>query len=56
MVCLILAAGLEFGDWKEPGRSKRSVCQLDLGARKGYGADNLEGDHMTCMGQPGDQA
>ena len=36
------------------GSGELQACQSDLGAREGYGADHLEGDHTACAGQPGE--
>ena len=40
----------------EGGYGELQVSQSDHGAREGYGADHLECHHMTCTGEPGDQA
>ena len=40
----------------EGGSRDLQVCQADLDAREGYGADHLECHHTTCTEQPGDQA
>ena len=34
-------------------KGHKQACQLDLCARKGYRADDLEGDHTACAGQHG---
>ena len=41
--------------WKED-LGELQICQSDLGAREGYGADRLECHHTARTGQPGDQA
>jgi len=41
---------------QQGGSGELWACQPDLSARKGYGTDHLECDHMVCAGQSGNWA